>query len=63
MELNYHGLFYKWRDYDLYSTFFAMAGLGISCACLEYNIDRKLPNMDPDNVSAMDDPRNHSMFT
>ena len=56
--MDYHDLFYKWRDYDLYSTFFAIAGLVIACADLEYTIARKLPGLDPDNKAAMEDPRN-----
>ena len=37
-ENDYNTLYNKWREYDYYSTFFAIIGLIIACLDLEYGI-------------------------
>lgn len=58
-ENDYRDLFNKWREYDFYSTFFAIIGLVVACFDLEHGIAQMYPKPDREKYpNAMDDPRN-----
>lgn len=63
-NVDYLNLYYGWRNYDLYQTFFAITGLIVACIDLEYTIRQGFENPNSEKIPrAMDDPRNKSMVS